>query len=149
MSTELIDEIQAIETSAIEQIATVDSVERLSDGHAATGAGPVLVLVDVADPGNAGTLLRSAEAAGATEVWSVAGSVDLFAPKVVRASAGALFHVPVLADIDADTAIGELRAAGIAVLGTRARDGVPYDRADLAGPSALMLGNEAHGLDEK
>jgi TrmH family RNA methyltransferase len=107
----------------------------------------VIVLAGVADPGNAGTLLRSAEAAGATEVWSVAGSVDLFAPKVVRASAGALFHVPVRADIDADSAVGELRAAGIAVLGTRARDGVPYDRADLTGPSALVLGNEAHGLD--
>jgi tRNA G18 (ribose-2'-O)-methylase SpoU len=101
----------------------------------------------VTPPGNAATLLRSAEAAGATEVWSVAGSVDLFAPKVVRASAGALFHVPVRADIDADSAVGELRAAGIAVLGTRARDGVPYDRADLTGPSALVLGNEAHGLD--
>jgi TrmH family RNA methyltransferase len=113
----------------------------------ATAVPLVMVLAGVADPGNAGTLLRSAEAAGSTEVWSVAGSVDLYAPKVVRASAGALFHVPVRADIDADAAVGELRAAGIAVLGTRARDGVPYDRADLTGPSALVLGNEAHGLD--
>jgi TrmH family RNA methyltransferase len=111
--------------------------------RAGAGVPLVLVLAGVADPGNAGTLLRSAEAAGASAVWAGAGSVDLYAPKVVRASAGALFHVPVR-DGDGPT---ELRAAGLTVLGTSAGAGIPYERADLSGPCALVLGNEAHGLD--
>jgi TrmH family RNA methyltransferase len=137
----------AVDTVTPHGIAAIALRPAPAPSARSTAVPLVVVLAGVADPGNAGTLLRSAEAAGATEVWSVAGSVDLYAPKVVRASAGALFHVPVRADIDADAAVGELRAAGIAVLGTRARDGVPYDRADLTGPSALVLGNEAHGLD--
>jgi RNA methyltransferase, TrmH family len=107
----------------------------------------ILVLAGVADPGNAGTLLRSSEAAGATAVWATTGTVDLFAPKTVRAAAGALFQVPVRDQLDAAHAGRELHDAGIRVLGTIAADGTPLDRADLTGPCALVLGNEAHGLD--
>jgi TrmH family RNA methyltransferase len=107
----------------------------------------VLVLAGVGDPGNAGTLLRSAEAAGATAVWATAGTVDLYAPKTVRASAGALFHVPVRDGLDGPAALDGLRAAGVRVLGTAASGGTPVDQADLTGPVAFVLGNEAHGLD--
>jgi TrmH family RNA methyltransferase len=107
----------------------------------------VVVLAGIGDPGNAGTLLRSAEAAGASAVWAVAGTVDLYAPKTVRASAGSLFHVPVRDGLVAGTAVAELRAAGVRVLGTAVRGGTPVDRADLTGPAAFVLGNEAHGLD--
>ncbi|MGH9186614.1 MAG: TrmH family RNA methyltransferase [Acidimicrobiales bacterium] len=105
-----------------------------------------LVLVGVADPGNAGTLVRTAEAAGAGAVVFCGGAVDPFAPKVVRASAGSLFHVSVVSEGDPVQVLDRLGTGGRRRLGTRAHDGVDYDRADLTGPVALVLGSEAHGL---
>jgi TrmH family RNA methyltransferase len=113
-----------------------------------TGTAALLVvLAGVADPGNAGTLLRSADAAGATGVWATTATVDLFGPKAVRASAGALFRLAVRDGVEPGDAMADLRAAGTRLLGTVAHGGTPYDRADLTRPSALVLGNEANGLD--
>jgi TrmH family RNA methyltransferase len=109
---------------------------------------PVLVLVDVADPGNAGTLLRSAEAAGATAVVFCAGSVDPFNPKTVRSSAGSLFHVPVVDGVEARAVLAALGAAGVHRVGTVARGGVALAEARLEPPVALVLGSEAHGLPD-
>lgn len=111
------------------------------------GGGPVLVAVGVADPGNAGTLLRCAEAAGATGVVFCGDSVDPSNPKVVRASAGSLFGVKLVEARVPVEVLTELRAAGRAVLGASAGDGLAYDRAPLAGPVAIVVGSEAHGLD--
>jgi RNA methyltransferase, TrmH family len=105
-----------------------------------------LVLVDVNDPGNAGTLLRAAEAAGAAAVLFCGGSVDPCNPKCVRASAGALFHVPVASGGEAVTVVELLGRAGVRSAATVVRDGTPYDAADLTGPVAIVLGSEAHGL---
>jgi TrmH family RNA methyltransferase len=102
--------------------------------------------VDVRDPGNAGTVLRSAEAAGAGGVIFCDGSVDVFNPKTVRASAGALFHVPVVAGGDPAGVLDELGRAGLRRLGTAARGGQAYTDVDMTGPVAIVLGNEAHGL---
>lgn len=110
--------------------------------------GLVLVLVGVADPGNAGTLLRVAEAAGASAVVSCADAVDLWNPKCVRAAAGALFRVPVLPGGDADDAVTRLRAAGMTVLATTLDDATDLDQVDLTGAVAVLLGNEAHGLPD-
>jgi TrmH family RNA methyltransferase len=120
-----------------------------TSGHAddGGGAGPILVLAGIADPGNAGTLLRSAEAAGAMAVVATTGTVDLFAPKVVRASAGSLFRLPVAVEIDGGLLVEALRSIGIAPLGTAADAPCTYDRFDLTAPIALFLGNEAHGLE--
>ena len=109
---------------------------------------PVLVLVDVADPGNAGTLLRSAEAAGVAAVVFCAGSVDPFNPKTVRSSAGSLFHVPVVDGPSPTIALAALGDAGIRRVGTVARGGVALEDAPLSGPVAIVLGSEAHGLPE-
>jgi TrmH family RNA methyltransferase len=108
----------------------------------------VVVAVDVRDPGNAGTVLRSAEAAGADAVIFCDGSVDVFNPKTVRASAGSLFHVPTVSGGDPAEVLDRLRSWGVARLGTVARGGTPYDECDLTRPVALVLGNEAHGLPE-
>jgi len=107
---------------------------------------PIVVLVDVADPGNAGTILRSAEAAGAAAVVFCAGSVDPFNPKAVRASAGSLFHLPMVDGESATSVLVRLGDAGISRVGTVARDGIALDQAALAGPVAVVLGSEAHGL---
>lgn len=109
--------------------------------------GLVLVAVGVGDPGNLGTLLRSAEAAGAAGVVCTANSVDVHNPKTVRSSAGALFGVPVVEANDPMSVLATLGAAGRRRYATRAQAPMTYDRADLAGPCAVLLGNEAHGLD--
>lgn len=105
----------------------------------------VVVLVGLADPGNVGTLLRAAVAAGAGAVV-VAGGVDPTGPKVVRASAGALFTVDVVTADDPVDAVARLRGLGYRTVGTTVAGGEPYDRVDLTGPVAVVLGNEAHGL---
>jgi TrmH family RNA methyltransferase len=110
------------------------------------GAGPVLVLAEVADPGNAGTLVRTAEAAGVTGVVST-GGVDLFNPKVVRAAAGSLFRLAVCVEASSEAVLDELGDAGWWRVGTDASTGVLYDEADLTERIALVVGNEAHGLD--
>ncbi|MBV8951120.1 MAG: RNA methyltransferase [Actinobacteria bacterium] len=107
---------------------------------------PVVVAVDVADPGNAGTLVRSAEAAEAAAMVFCGNSVDPYSPKVVRSSAGALFGIPVL-EVDSPVhVLDALGAAGRRRLATVARGGEPYDECELDGPVALVLGNEARGL---
>jgi TrmH family RNA methyltransferase len=108
----------------------------------------VVVCVDLRDPGNAGTVLRSAEAAGASAVVFCDGSVDVFNPKTVRASAGSLFHVPVVNGGPVEDVLGTLGAVGLRRLGTVAHDGEAYDDADLTVPVAIVLGNEAHGLPD-
>jgi len=111
-------------------------------------AGDVVVAVSVADPGNLGTLLRSAEAAGAVGVVVADDSVDPYNPKVVRASAGAVLGVPIVARPDAPATVEELRATGRRAVGTAARGGRPVESLDPAASVALVVGNEARGLDE-
>jgi TrmH family RNA methyltransferase len=106
----------------------------------------VVVCAGVRDPGNLGTIVRSAGAAGAGAVVCCAGSVDLYNPKSVRASAGALFHLPVVAGVDTATVLEELARQGVRRWGTAAHGGRVFTETDLAAPSALVLGNEASGL---
>ena len=119
----------------------------LAQALAAAAEGPLaLVLVDVSDPGNAGTLLRAAEAAGAAAVLFCGESVDPCNPKCVRASAGALFHLPVSGGGEALAVLEGLGHAGVRRAATVVRGGTAYDAVDLTGPVALVLGSEAHGL---
>ncbi|HEX9258558.1 MAG TPA: RNA methyltransferase [Acidimicrobiales bacterium] len=111
---------------------------------AVAGASFVVVAHRLADPGNAGTILRTAEASGADAVVLSAGSVDLFNPKVVRASAGALFHVPVVQGPD----LGEIGPAlELPLVGAASTGGTPYRDFPLEEPLALVLGSEAHGFE--
>jgi RNA methyltransferase, TrmH family len=106
-----------------------------------------VVCVQMQDPGNAGSVLRSAGASGAGAVIFTAGSVDVYNPKAVRASAGALFTVPVVAgDVEAEDALDQLGRLGLRRLGTTPRGGSDYTETDLTGRTALVLGNESHGL---
>jgi TrmH family RNA methyltransferase len=128
----------------------VAAIARFADvppGTAAAAAGPLaLVLVGVRDPGNAGTLLRSAEAAGAGAVLFCDGAVDPYGPKCVRASAGSVFRVAVTRSGAAGEALACLASAGLGTVATVARGARSYDEVELAAPVALVLGNEAHGL---
>jgi TrmH family RNA methyltransferase len=111
--------------------------------------GLVLLAVDVADPGNAGTLLRSAEAAGAVGVVFCGTSVDAHNPKVVRSSAGAIFGVPVVEADDPVVVLDALGAQGRTRYGTRSSEGTAYDAVDLSGSVVVVLGNEARGLADE
>ena len=116
------------------------------DLDALRGASLVVVCVDVRDPGNLGTVLRTAEASGVGGIICCGGSVDVYNPKCVRASAGSLFHTRIVARGDPLKVLGTLGGWGLRRLGTRPDGGEPYHRADLSAPTALVLGNEAHGL---
>jgi RNA methyltransferase, TrmH family len=110
------------------------------------GAGLVVVLIEAQDPGNVGTVIRSADAAGADAVILTVGSADPRNAKAVRASAGSLFHLPVLADTDASAVVDGARRRGLQVVATVPGAGLPHTDVDLARPTALLLGNEARGL---
>jgi TrmH family RNA methyltransferase len=110
-------------------------------------SGVVVVLVGANDPGNAGAVIRSAEAAGAAAVVLLGDAVDPLNPKVVRASAGSLFRLAVAAEPDVGGGLDRLRSSGRRLIGTSARDGEPYDGGGLRGDVALVLGSETHGLD--
>ncbi len=107
----------------------------------------VIVLVDVRDPGNAGTVLRTADASGVSAVMFSGESVDPYNPKTVRASAGSIFHVPFSVREDPAALATALSGAGYRTLATVVRDGHDYATLDWAVPTALFLGNEASGLD--
>ncbi|MBD0740782.1 RNA methyltransferase [Streptomyces sp. CBMA152] len=113
----------------------------------------VAVLAHVRDPGNAGTVLRCADAAGADAVVLTDASVDLYNPKSVRASVGSLFHLPVAVGVPVEQAVRGLRDAGVRIL---AADGAGQDDLDdeldagtMGGPTAWIFGNEAWGLPEE
>lgn len=108
----------------------------------------VVVAVDVRDPGNLGTVMRSAEAAGAGGVICCDGCVDVFNPKTVRASAGAVFHVPVVVGGQPVEVLERIGGWPTRRLATVARGGQPYHAVDLATPVAFVFGNEAHGLPD-
>jgi len=108
----------------------------------------VLVCADVRDPGNLGTVLRSAEASGAGGVICCEGTVDVYNPKCVRASAGSVFHVGLVAGGEVVEVLEQVGAWGMRRLGTAAEGGEPYASVDLTVPTALVLGNEAHGLPD-
>ena len=112
----------------------------------APGPAPLVVIAaGLQDPGNLGTLVRSAEAFGATGMILLPGTVSLWNAKTLRASSGSAFRLPVLA-LTAEAAFTALRDQGMRIIAAVARDG--DSEADLRGPSALLIGNEGSGLPE-
>jgi TrmH family RNA methyltransferase len=106
----------------------------------------IVVLVDVRDPGNAGTVLRTADASGVNAVIFSGESVDPYNPKTVRASAGSLFHVPFTVQGDPVAVAAELAGRGYRTMATVVRDGTDYAALDWSIPTVLFFGNEAAGL---
>lgn len=118
-----------------------------------TAGGPRLVAigVDVSDPGNAGTVVRCADAVAADAVVFCGSGVDPYNPKAVRASVGSMFHLPLALEADPAVAVATARAAGLQVLAADGTAGLDLDGAEASGllsaPTAWLFGNEAHGLD--
>lgn len=124
--------------SVVRSPATLDEV--------ASGLGPVVVLVDVSDPGNAGTLVRAAEAAGCSGVIFAGTSTDAFGPKAVRAAAGSIVRLPIAECVDVGQALETLSAGGRMLVATVVDAETAPDEIDLTGPVAVLIGSEAHGL---
>jgi RNA methyltransferase, TrmH family len=112
------------------------------------GGASIAILHEVRDPGNAGTVLRSADAAGAGAVVFTEGSVDPYNSKTVRASAGSLFHLPVVRSASVGEAIDQARSSGARILAMDAYGSESLYGTDLDGPVAFVFGNEAHGLPQ-
>lgn len=108
--------------------------------------GLILVLSQIRDPGNAGTLVRSAAASGCGGIAFTSGSVDPFGPKTLRAAAGSLFRTPLISKVELDDVVDHLRTSGFTLVGADARSGRSLYELDLVRPTAVVLGNESWGL---
>jgi TrmH family RNA methyltransferase len=137
---------QALTTESPQPIAALVEPPAWSWSALLGGSSPLLLLLaGLQDPGNLGAILRSAEAFGVSGVVSLPGTVSPWNPKAVRASAGSVFRVPLLA-ASVEDCFPRLHSAGIRIFAATARDGQSAPLANLAGPTALLLGNEGNGL---
>jgi len=116
--------------------------------HVLSAPRLLAVAVDTADPGNAGTMIRLADAMGADALVLAGEGVDPYNAKCLRASAGSIFAVPVLEMTDTAALVDALKAAGLRVLATTLDGETSLDDADLSVPTAWLFGPEAHGLSD-
>lgn len=139
--------LQALSDSVTPQgVVAVVEMEDVALSDVDEAVDLILVLDQVRDPGNAGTLVRSATAAGAGAVVFTAGCVDPYAPKTVRSSAGVVDRRDLVRDADFDETVRALAGRGFAVVGTDAGASTPYDAVDYTGRTAFVVGNEAWGI---
>jgi TrmH family RNA methyltransferase len=129
----------------LKEFSLADVTERLP-------VGPIVVLAGLQDPGNLGTILRSSEAFGSAGVILGEGTVSPFNAKVVRASAGSVFRLPMVhhqgksAPAKLEEVSEKLQAQGVRLLATSSHKGTPIDQADIKSPAAIFFGNEGSGL---
>jgi len=137
----------AVPTDAPQGVAALARWKEFSveDVLARSQAGPLLAIAGVQDPGNLGTILRSAEAFGAGGVLLGEGTVNPFNPKVVRASAGSIFRLPV-ARVKLLEALEAMKKQSLRLVATASHKGPPLDQAKLSGPLAIFIGSEGAGL---
>lgn len=109
----------------------------------------LLLLEDLRDPGNLGTIIRTAEGAGMTGIVLSQSSVDIYNPKVIRATMGAIYRMPFVYVNDFYSALKEIKAAGISVYAAHLKAAVEYDSFSYPGKAAILIGNEAKGLSEE
>ena len=118
------------------------------EGVLAVGPRTLVFLTNVRDPGNLGTVIRGADAAGADGVLVSAESVDVTSPKVIRSTVGSLWHVPVVTGLDVPSTLARLAAAGVTTYAADGSGERTVDEVDRSGPHAWVMGNEAWGLPE-
>ena len=116
------------------------------DLWSATETPLVLVLDRLQDPGNVGTLLRSAEGAGVTAVAVLEGTADPFSPKALRSSMGSAFRLPVVTELNGREFLEQARTRGCAVLAADGGGAVSFRRTDWTRPTVLVVGNEGRGV---
>jgi TrmH family RNA methyltransferase len=134
------------DTETPQGIAAIVSIKTIGFQDIKLNEPALMVICDgIQDPGNLGTIIRISDAAGADAVVAMPGTCDAFAPKSLRASAGSIFHLPVIYLSHDDLSV-YLEAKGISLLAADAHGGVPIYECDLSNPVAIAFGNEARGL---
>lgn len=154
---DVLDKVIVVEDKLMSSLATTETPQGLIASAAFkrsqvddlfVGTAPLVVVGDrVQDPGNLGTIMRTALAFGATGLILTKGSVDAFNPKVVRAAAGALFTLPFIENVSVQNAVKHCRERELSVLALSADGSTQLHEVDLKIPTALLLGNEANGLE--
>ncbi len=144
------DVVEAIADTVQPQgvVARCAAIDQSLDDLLAASPSFVVVCADIRDPGNAGAVIRAADAAGAEGVIFAGDSVDPYNPKSVRATVGSLFHLPIVIDKDLAGVVLKLQGAGLQILAAdgRGSTGLYDDALDLSAPTAWLMGNEAWGL---
>ena len=143
----------------IEEV-TDEQIQRMADANTPQGAmaicklptkepsvsgNPLVMLEQVSDPGNLGTIIRTADASGAGTILIGQGSADVFSPKVVRSSAGSIFNVDLMQDLDMESAVDQVKSFGYQVFAADS-SGIDFRKGEFSTKHAWLLGNEAHGL---
>ena len=114
-----------------------------------SGAPLVVILENLQDPGNLGTILRTAEAAGASGILLSQGCADLYNPKVTRSTMGSIFRVPFVYTQDLKGAIVQMKECGVRILAAHLKGSVDLYEESLTGPTAILIGNESRGLTDE
>ena len=136
------------ETVTPQGVIALVKMREQTPGQIAADGRRLLLLETLQDPGNLGTILRTAEAAGFGVILS-ADSADAYAPKVVRATMGAIFRVPFAYAEHFPETLENLRKCGYTLYAAHLQGSVPYDEPDYAGPVGIMIGNEGNGLSDE
>ncbi len=134
---------------AVCRIPKTDPDALLNRQRDASRAPFYLLLEDIQDPGNLGTMFRTAEGAGADGIFLSRGCADIWSPKVVRSTMGSLFRVPHAKALDWDGTLSHLKERGICLYAADLRGAADYDAFDYRGPAGFLIGNEGSGLTEK
>lgn len=125
------------------------NLRQLRPGTASDNNAPVIILDRVQDPGNLGTIIRTADAVGALGLILLEGCVDAYSPKVVRASMGSLFHLPIVQDVTAEEALTWCYRNGYEPAATALKNAQNVYKADISKKMAFLFGNEANGVAEE
>jgi RNA methyltransferase, TrmH family len=137
------------DTQAPQGILAVLEIRKEQLEHAELNGGLLVLLEGIKDPGNMGTIIRTADAAGCEGVVVPAGCVDIYNPKVLRSTMGSIFHIPVYHCSDIEAAVKTVHEKGYKICASHLDGASSIYKADLTGPVALVIGSEAEGVGEE
>ncbi|MGI6085303.1 MAG: TrmH family RNA methyltransferase [Acetivibrionales bacterium] len=146
VSDELFDRVN--DTQSPQGIMAVAKLPMYDEREIIKSARWVIALENLQDPGNLGTIIRSADACGFDAVIMSKDSVDPYNPKVIRSTMGSLFHIPVIT-VDIYKALEELKSRNILLAAAHTRDALPCWQTDMSGEVAIIIGNEGNGLSDR
>jgi TrmH family RNA methyltransferase len=138
------------ETATPQGIIAVVKIKEFSLGELwSEGSNIILALDAIRDPGNVGTLIRTADAFGINGVILSSDTVEVYNPKVVRSTMGSIFHLPIFDDVDLEKTIPRLKKLNFKIFGTDVKEGKEFDKLDCSGKICILIGSEAKGLNKK
>lgn len=131
-------------------IICVAKIKRFSLAQLRSKGSKIMLALDaIRDPGNVGTLIRTADAFGIDGVILSSDSAELYNPKVVRSTMGSIFHLPIFDEVDLEKTLPKLKKLNFKIYGTDAKEGKDLDKLDFSEKACLLIGSETKGLNEK